>query len=100
MVRFRYGPWDARYRRWIGLLVARGLGIAYTKGRTMNVGLTSRGRDLADQLAQRQEFADLLRRGHLIGRAVGPMSATRLKDFVYQQFPELLDMRWGAEIEV
>jgi hypothetical protein len=25
MVRFRYGPWDARYRRWLGLLVARGL---------------------------------------------------------------------------
>src|SRR5512137_2130851 len=24
MVRFRYGPWDDRYRRWIGLLVARG----------------------------------------------------------------------------
>jgi hypothetical protein len=24
MVRFRYGPWDARYRRWLGLLAARG----------------------------------------------------------------------------
>src|SRR5258708_1960003 len=25
MIRFRYGPWDPRYRRWIALLVSRGL---------------------------------------------------------------------------
>lgn len=25
MIRFRYGPWDGRYRRWLSLLSARGL---------------------------------------------------------------------------
>jgi hypothetical protein len=25
MIRFRYGPWDKRYRRWIGIMVAKGL---------------------------------------------------------------------------
>jgi len=100
MVRFRYGPWDGRYRRWIGLLVARGLGTTYVSGKTVHVGLTERGREVADQLAQLQEFADLRQRSTLIAKAVGPMSATRLKDFIYEQFPELLDMRWGEEIEV
>lgn len=28
MVRFRYGPWDARYRSWIGVLTAKGVIVA------------------------------------------------------------------------
>ena len=100
MVRFRYGPWDERYRRWIGLMVARGLSITYVKGRTVNVRLTERGCGVADRLGALEEFADLRRRGGLIAKAVGAMSATVLRDFVYKQFPELLDMRWGEEIEL
>lgn len=100
MVRFRYGPWDERYRRWIGLLVARGLGSTYASGRTVYVGLTDRGREIADQIGQLEEFGDLRRRGQLVTKAVGQMSATRLKDFIYEQFPELLDMQWGVEIDV
>jgi hypothetical protein len=100
MVRFRYGPWDGRYRRWIGLLVARGLGATYVTGRTVNVVLTERGREIADQLGNLETFADLKERSALIAKAVGRMSATRLKDFIYEQFPELLDMRWGEEIEI
>lgn len=100
MVRFRYGPWDERYRRWIGLMVARGLSSTYAKGRTVYVCLTGRGREVADELGALGEFADLRRRGKLIADSVGAMSATGLKDFVYKQFPELLDMRWGEEIEL
>lgn len=100
MVRFRYGPWDERYRRWIGLLVARGLGTTYVIGRTVYVRLTDLGREVADQLGQLEEFDDLRRRGDLIAKAVGRMSATRLKNFIYEQFPELLDMQWGEEIDV
>jgi hypothetical protein len=100
MVRFRYGPWDARYRRWIGLLVARGLGSTYVSGRTVYVRLTDRGREIADQLGELEDFGDLRRRGQLVTKVVGQMSATRLKDFIYEQFPELLDMQWGVEIEV
>jgi hypothetical protein len=100
MVRFRYGPWDERYRRWIGLMVARGLSTTYAKGRTVHVRLTERGRDVADRLGELEEFTDLKRRGDLIAKSVGPMSATGLRDFIYKQFPELLDMRWGEEIEL
>lgn len=100
MVRFRYGPWDGRYRRWIGLLVARGLGTTYLKGRTIYVTLTERGAELAGQLSSLEEFSDIHQRSVLINKAVGSMSATRLKDFIYEQFPEILDMKWGKEIEV
>jgi hypothetical protein len=33
-------------------------------------------------------------------KTVGTMSATRLKDFVYETVPEIVDMKWGAEIDV
>lgn len=98
MVRFRYGPWDDRYRRWIGLLVARGLADTYTKGKTVNVGLTERGQNVAAQLAALEEYQDLAARSKLVVDAVGGMGATKLKEFVYQTFPELVDMRWGEEI--
>ena len=100
MVRFRYGPWDKRYRRWIALLVAKGLGNTYCKGRTVYVGLTDEGKRLADGLAESQEFGDLATRASLIAKAVGGLSATALKDFVYREFPEIVAMRWGEEIEL
>jgi hypothetical protein len=40
MVRYRYGPWDFRYRRFINLLVAKGLVTVYVQGRTIHIGLT------------------------------------------------------------
>jgi hypothetical protein len=100
MIRFRYGPWDGRYRRWIGILVAKGLIITFVKGKTVNVGLTSRGQEVAADMEKLPDFEDMRIRSQLIYKAVGDMSATRLRDFVYSKFPELLDMRWGEEIEL
>ncbi len=100
MVRFRYGPWDSRYLRWIGLLIARGLGVAYAQGNTVYVRLTESGRDVADSLGRTPDFQDIRRRSVLTARAVGSMSATGLKAFIYEQFPELLSMRWGEEIDL
>jgi hypothetical protein len=48
MIRFRYGPWDPRYRRWLGLLSARGLVQLRVSANTVQVGLTNSGRSLAD----------------------------------------------------
>jgi hypothetical protein len=100
MIRFRYGPWDGRYRRWIGILVAKGLAITFVKGNTVNVGLTPRGHAIAAQIEDLPDFEDVQVRSQLIYEAVGGMSATRLRNFVYAEFPELLDMRWGEEIEL
>lgn len=100
MIRFRFGPWDGRYRRWIGLLVAKGLALTFVKGKTVHIGLTPRGQEVAAKLAGLPEFEDVRVRSHLIFKAVGDMSATRLKEFVYKEFPELLNMRWGEEIEL
>jgi hypothetical protein len=100
MIRFRYGPWDRRYRRWIGLLVAKGLVDSFVTGRTVHVGLTARGRQIADKLAQQQEFNDLSARAEQVSKAVGAMSGSALKDLIYQVVPELSGMSWGEEIQL
>ena len=100
MVRFRYGPWDARYRQWIGLLVAQGLVDAYVKGKTVHVVLTESGRAVAEEFEASEEYADLADRSKLIFKLVGRKSGTWLKEFVYATFPEIIDMKWGDPIEL
>lgn len=95
MIRFRYGPWDARYRRWLGLLNARELLTLGVRGNTVEIGLTDKGRLLSDRLREDPLNADLASRSDIILNAVGAMSATNLKDFVYAAIPEIIDMKWG-----
>lgn len=100
MIRFRYGPWDKRYRRWIGLLVSKGLADTFLVGRTVNVKLTEEGVNIADGFASSSEFQPLAKRSGMVANAVGAMSAKKLKEFIYEVFPEIVDMRWGEDIEL
>ena len=59
MIRFRYGPWDDRYRKWLALLSARELVSVYQQGSTIHIKLTSFGRDQAEKLALLPEFSTL-----------------------------------------
>jgi hypothetical protein len=100
MIRFRYGPWDNRYRRWLGVLAAKGLVSVWLQGRTVRVAVSRQGRELARSLADRPEFAGLAQRSRVIVTTVGHMGATALKNFVYKTFPELNSMKWGESIEL
>ena len=98
MIRFRYGPWDGRYRRWLSLLSARGLITLSMSGRKIEIGLTDGGRAAADDLIARPTFRDFADRGGVVIKTVGSMPATKLKDFVYEIVPEITGMKWGEEI--
>lgn len=98
MVRFRYGPWDSRYRRWLGLLVARGLARVGIDGHTVIIGLTTRGAEVADAFATMAMFEDVASRADLVVRACAGMSPTRIKEFIYATFPEIVSLKWGEEI--
>ena len=100
MIRFRYGPWDTRYRRWIGLLVAKGLANTYLEGKTVNLKLTDAGSAVVEQLCLLDEFKPLRVRSQLIHSSVGNLSAIRLKDLIYKVFPEILSMQWGEKINL
>lgn len=99
MIRFRYGPWDSRYRRWIGILVSKGLALAFVDGRTINVGITKAGCETAGIFEKMEDFVPLSNRCRIVVSAVGGFSATKLKEFVYEVFPEIGSMQWGQQIE-
>jgi len=98
MIRFRYGPWDPRYRRWLGLLVARGLVKTWLKGRTVNVAITPAGERVGAAIAEQPEFNDLSQRCEQVVASVGSWSGTKLKDQVYASVPELVGKAWGEAI--
>lgn len=100
MIRFRYGPWDHRYRRWIGLLLSKGLAETYVSGRTVYMRLTDQGKETAKEVAQDDAFRDLDERGRQVEKAVGSMAGTAIKDIIYEVVPELTGMAWGQEIDV
>lgn len=100
MIRFKYGPWDARYRRWLGLMVGLGLSAAYVKGRTVYVSLTDDGRKVAGEFGRVDSFRSLQERSEIAIKAFGAMSATKIKEFIYATFPELTSMELGEEIVI
>lgn len=100
MIRFRYGPWDDRYRRWIALLSAKGLVTTFLEGRTVYIQLTESGKALSESLTTTDEFVELAERSKSVKKAVGQMNGTALKDHIYQALPEIVDMKWGHSIQL
>ena len=97
MVRYRFGPWDHRYRMLLNVLVAQGLASVSVEGRTISIGLTPAGTERAGILAQNEAFADLTRRAKTI-RTHFDLTATHLMQFIYDTFPELLTLRKNEAI--
>ena len=99
MVRFRYGPWDFRYRRLINILVAKGLAYVSIRGKTIQIGLTKNGIETAETLSGQEEFQDIAQRA-IILKKYFDLKATTLMKFIYETFPEIGTLRLGEEIEL
>ena len=99
MVRYRFGPWDFRYRRFLNIMTARGLAQTTVQGRTVQVGLTPKGVELAKQLIASPDFELMSERAGLLKRHCD-LTATNLMKFIYDTFPELSSMRAGQAIEL
>lgn len=97
MVRFKYGPWDFRYRRFINILIAKGLVFIKTKGRTIEIGLTEEGIQLSRKLSISGQFDDITSRSQILKQHFD-YTATNLMKYIYKTFPEISSLRWGEEI--
>lgn len=100
MIRFRFGPWDTRYRRWLSILVAKQLVTVYREGRTVKIQLSKDGLGLAKKFAEAEVFKALAERARVVNSAVGGMPSTKITAFVYKIAPEIINMRWGNAIEL
>jgi len=92
MVRYRFGPWDHRYREFLNILVAKGLASISIEGRKVVVMTTKQGRDLARQLSTDRRFEQYARRARLLKKHFD-LTATTLMRFIYATFPEIVSLR-------
>ena len=97
MVRYRFGPWDHRYRKILNILVSKGLVTINIEGRTVIIAVTEEGRNCARQLSSDQLFEQYSRRAVLLKKHFN-IKATNLINFIYETFPEIISLRYNAPI--
>ena len=97
MVRYRFGPWDHRYRELLNFLVAKGLASVSVEGRMVVIAPTRAGRERAGVLTQHELFVQYARRGRLLKRHFD-LTATNLMRFIYDTFPEIISLHSNARI--
>lgn len=98
MIRFRYGPWDNRYRQWISIMQAKNLVRTYSKGKTVYIELTPKGLSLVQSVKNQELFKNYFSRSAVIMKIFNNYSASGLVKFIYNVFPELVKMKWGEKI--
>jgi hypothetical protein len=98
MVRYLYGPWDHLYYPVLAYLIGKQL-ISVEKGRASDVfRLTAQGREVATRLAQDPAYKDQVQRAELVYRLFNAYSGNRLKEFIYEHFPEVVNRGVGSTI--
>ncbi|MCK5374355.1 MAG: hypothetical protein KAJ40_03640, partial [Alphaproteobacteria bacterium] len=97
MVHYRYGPWDFRYRRFVNIMIGKGLMHVHIDGKTTQIGLTQKGFDIYKELSNAEVYADISKRSKLLKRNFD-LSGTNLMKFIYSTFPEISTLRFGERI--
>jgi hypothetical protein len=98
MVRYRYGPWDHIYYPALAYLVGKRLIVVETMRGADIFRLTPQGRDVSDLLSKEAVYQDLVHRAETIYRLFNKYSGNRLKDFIYDNFPEIVSRKLGETI--
>jgi hypothetical protein len=97
MVRYRFGPWDHRYREFLNILVSKGLINIQMEGRKVVIGISELGHEVAGQFVGNELFDQYERRAKLLKRHFD-MAATNLMRFIYDTFPEIVSLRSNSLI--
>lgn len=97
MVRYRFGPWDHRYRELLNVLIAKGLVTISIEGRKNVILLSEKGRDVAGALATDPLFEPYSRRSVVLKKSFD-MTASNLMRFIYDTFPEVVTLRSNEAI--
>ncbi|MCZ7547607.1 MAG: hypothetical protein M5U11_00415 [Anaerolineales bacterium] len=97
MIRYKYGPWDNKYYDVFALLVAKGLmAISSTKSGD-EFSLTDRGQNAVTEL-QGPDFEEIIFRCQLAYQRFKDFSGSQLKNFIYENFPEIVAQPISSEI--
>lgn len=97
MVRFRYGPWDPAHYAILGRLIGKCLIATMPYSHGIGYRATSLGVDAADRLCLTREWADVRARAFLLRRHLD-LSGSNLTKFIYENFPEVSQSKWGDSL--
>lgn len=97
MIRYRYGPWDPAYFAILGRLVGKQLVIPGPGSRGVEYRASDLGLRVAHELAGADAWKDVALRVSLLKRHFN-LTGSRLKDLVYETFPEVTNAAWGEEL--
>jgi hypothetical protein len=98
MVRYKYGPWDPSYFALLGSLLGRGMIEPVPQARFIGFRTTAIGSHVARQLASSAVWAETFGRAQLLRRAFPTQGGTFLKNFIYENFPEVTHATWGERL--
>lgn len=97
MVRYRFGPWDHRYREFLNILVAKGLASINIEGKTVVISITKRGQKLVEELSSDYIFEPYVKRASILKRHFD-LKGTNLMNFIYHTFPEIISLQANSPI--
>lgn len=97
MIRYRYGPWDPASYNLIGRLVARGLVVPVKNRYGIGLRATANGKILAARLAGDPAWESTGRRAALL-RKHFDYTGKYLKEFLYENFPEMTGKEMGETV--
>lgn len=98
MVRYRFGPWDHRYRQFLNILIAQNLIKVSIEGRKVVILATEEGTASSNNLCLNSLFKQYSERSRII-KTYFNMSSTNLVNFVYKTFPEIVSLRSNQRIK-
>lgn len=99
MVRYRFGPWDHRYRAFLNTLVSIGFVKLAIEGRKVIIILTDKGKIKAAELTNESIFTQYVKRSAILKRHFD-ITATHLMQFIYETFPDILSLQSNKRIGI
>lgn len=98
MIRYKYGPWDERYYQVLASLVGRGLIEIDRSVPNLAVRPTPAGRLMAQVLRRDPVWALTGDRATFIAKTYSRYTGNRLKETIYSNLPEAVDLPQRSEI--
>lgn len=98
MVRYLYGPWDSLYYVVLAYMIGKGLIEPPIAEKVDIFRLTQKGNTILNEMTTDSSFSDLINRADTIYKLFNTYNGSRLKLFIYNNFPEIVNRQLGEKI--
>jgi len=98
MIRYRYGPWDNLYYQILIYLISKDLITIEIQKEVELFNLTDRGKRVVQSLSSSSTFGETIQRAKVLKKIFPKWSGSNIKNFIYENFPEIVSLPLGQEI--